>query len=242
MPRPPRRTHVKILKLFPLLALLLLPLAAAAANPIDGTWEGIFKYPGGNPDLKVRFNFKVDGDKVTGSVDSKKGPAPIISGTASGNMFTFKVAINDVVIEHTCTLSGDTISTLVTFGGQQPTTMTLTRVVGALPPGPTPTGHWHWTVTPPGHDRTYEVSANLVYSDGVLTGSYHGRFGDAYISNATFKAGVVAFSVVRQYEGKPYILSYSGTLDGDTLTGTVAIPAYDGTVATTIDWKADRRN
>ena len=231
--------HVKPPRLILLLAACLLPLAAIAASPIDGTWVGTFKYPG-NSDLKVTFNLKADGDRVTGTADSKKGPVPILSGSINGNSFNFRLAVNDVVIEHQCTISGDTISMLITFAGQQPTTMTLNRVTAVPSLGPTPTGHWKWTVTPPGQDRTYIVSATLVYSLGALTGTYNGRYGEAPVSDASFKDGVVTFSVTRDYEGKPYTLTYQGALAGDTLTGTVAIPAFNGNPSATIGWKASR--
>jgi hypothetical protein len=131
----------------------------------------------------------------------------------------------------------------VTFAGQQASTLTLNRVVGApldLPPDPS--GHWNWTVTPPGGDRTYQVSATLVYSLGVLTGNYHGRFGDAPISEASFKDGLVTFSVLREHEGRPFVLRYSGAFEGNSLTGTVAIPPLDGAPASTISWSATRSN
>jgi hypothetical protein len=48
--------------------------------------------------------------------------------------------------------------------------------------------------------------------------------------------------VTRDYQGKPYTLTYRGTLDGDTLTGTVAIPAFNGAPSATLDWKASRKN
>jgi hypothetical protein len=220
----------------------LLPLAAMAASPIDGTWEGTFKYPGGNPDLRVVFNLKADGSQLTGAVDSKKGPAPILSGSVNGSSFDFKLAVGDVMIDHQGTVSGDTISMVVTFAGQQPTTMALNRIAATPSLGPTPTGHWNWTVTPPGQDRTYLVSATLVFSGGELTGTYHGRYGEASLSDASFKAGVVTFSVTRDFQGKPYTLTYRGALAGDTLTGTVAIPAFNGAPASTIDWKASRGN
>jgi hypothetical protein len=234
--------HMRFPKLLLVLAACLLPLAALAASPIDGTWVGKFKYPGGNPDLKVTFNLKADGDRVTGTVDSKKGPAPIMSGSINGNTFNFKVAVNDVVVDHQCTITGDTISVVVTFAGQQPTTMTLDRVAETPSLGPTPTGHWNWTVSPPSQDHTYLVSATLVYSGGELTGTYHGRYGEATLSNASFKDGVVTFDVTRDHEGKSYTLTYKGTLSGDTLTGTVAIPAFNGAPSATLDWKASRKN
>lgn len=223
------------------LAALLLPIPAAAASPIDGSWVGDYSYPGGS-ELRVTFFFKVDGDKVTGRVDSKEGPAPILSGTVRGNEFSFNVGFKDSLIKHQCTVSGDTIAMRVTFAGQQPSSLTLSRVVGAPPAvPPDPTGHWNWTVTPPGGDRTYQVSATLVYSVGALSGTYHGRLGDAPISEASFRDGVVAFSVAREYEGKPFVLRYEGTLAGDALTGTIAVPPIDGAAASTLSWSASRQ-
>jgi hypothetical protein len=220
----------------------LLALPSRASSPIDGRWIGTFMYPGGS-DLKVTFYFKVEGDKVTGRVDSQAGPAPIFSGSIAGNDFNFKVSFKDSIIDHQCTVSGDTISMKVTFAGQQPSTITLNRVFDApIAVPPDPTGHWNWTVTEPANNRTFQISANLVYSLGNLSGTYHGRFGDAAISDASFKDGVVAFNVSRDHEGKPFLLRYQGMLSGNTLTGTVAVPPLDGADATTIPWSAKRSN
>jgi hypothetical protein len=232
---------LKIPRFAPILAAVLMALSARAASPIDGSWIGTFMYPSG-ADLKVIFYFKADGDKVTGKVDSKKGPAPILSGSIKGNEFNFTVSVDGTLIEHECTLSGDTISVKAKFAGQQPSTLTLTRAPYIPPAGPDPTGHWNWTVTLPGADRTYQISANLVFSVGALTGSYHGRFGDAAISDASFKDGVVAFTVAREHEGVPFVLRYRGALSGDTLTGTVDVPPLDGAPASTIAWTASRAN
>jgi hypothetical protein len=222
------------------LAAFLLPLSAGASSPIDGRWTGDYTNPDGSK-LGITFYFKVDGDKLTGRADSADGPAPILKGTVKGDDFDFKVSFNDSLIDHQCTVSGDTITMKVTFAGQQPSILTLNRVVGA-PPGvpPDPTGHWNWTVTPPGANRTYQISATLVYSLGALTGTYHGRLGDVPIRDASFKDGVVTFSVMRDYEGKFILVRYQGTFSGDTLTGTIAVPPLDGAEATTIPWSARR--
>jgi hypothetical protein len=231
---------VKFPSILAIVALCLLPLSAKAASPIDGRWVGDYTNPDGT-ELKITFYFKVDGDKLTGRADSAKGPARIVSGSVSGNDFDFKIEFNDSLIDHQCTVSGDTISMKVTFAGQQPSMLTLTRVVDApLAIPPDPTGHWNWTIKPPTRDRTYQISATLVYSLGILSGTYHSRIGDAPISDASFKGGVVTFSVARDYEGKPFLVTYQGTLSGDTLTGTVAIPPLDGADATTIPWSARR--
>jgi hypothetical protein len=232
---------VKIPRILAVLAAFLLPLCARASSPIDGRWTGDYINPDGTK-LGIIFYFKVDGDKLTGRADSKDGPAPILSGSVNGNDFDFKISFNDSLIDHQCTVSGDTISMKVTFAGQQPSVLTLNRVVDApLVVPPDPSGHWNWTVTQPGTDKTYQISATLVFSLGVLSGTYHGRFGDAPISDASFKDGVVTFSVAREHEGKPFLLKYQGNFSGDTLTGTVAVPPLDGADATTISWTASRQ-
>jgi hypothetical protein len=218
----------------------LVALPGRAASPIDGRWTGDYTNPDGTK-LNVIFYFKVEGDKVTGRADSKAGPAPILSGSISGNDFSFKVSFKDSLIEHQAAVSGDTITMKVTFAGQQPSTMTLNRVVDApIAVPPDPTGHWNWSVTPPVGNRTYQISATLVYSLGALTGTYHGRLGDTTITDASFRDGVVTFSVSRDYEGRFIQVRYQGTFSGDTLTGTVAIPPIDGAGATTIPWTAKR--
>jgi hypothetical protein len=231
---------VKIPQILAVVAACLLPLCARASSPIDGRWVGDYTNPDGTQ-IRINFYFKVDGDKVTGRADSKEGPAQILSGSVKGNDFDFKISFNDSLIDHQCTVSGDTITMKVTFAGQQPSTIILSRVVDApLAVPPDPTGHWNWTVTPPGGDRTYQISATLVFSLGTLSGAYHGRLGDAPISDASFRDGVVTFSVARDYEGKPFLVKYQGALSGDTLTGTVAIPPFEGAGAATIPWSARR--
>jgi hypothetical protein len=223
------------------LAALLLPIAAFAASPIDGSWKGSFKTPDGSGETTLTFTFKVDADsKITGTVEGDNGPTPIASGSIKDNAFEFKVDLNGTTINHKCTVSGDTIAMTFTFGDQPPADMKLTRVVAAASSAPDPTGTWKWTVSPAGSGQTFEVSAKLSYADGKLTGTYQSRMGEAPISDASFKDGAVAFSVVRQRDGNTFTIKYKGTLSGDTITGTLDLPGFDGADGTTVDWKASR--
>jgi hypothetical protein len=124
--------------------------------------------------------------------------------------------------------------------------MTLNRVDAApaapsVPaPAANPTGPWKWTVMRPNSDQPIEISADLAYSDGKLTGTYHGRGGDTPITDASFKDGAIAFSVVRERDGNSFVIKYAGTLAGDAITGTIVLPGFDGGASMTIDWKAAR--
>ncbi len=69
--------------------------------------------------------------------------------------------------------------------------------------GPTPTGHWNWTVTPPGGGpHVPDLGDPGVFpgdADRHLPRALRGRA----LSNASFKDGVVAFDVTRDHKGKP---------------------------------------
>jgi hypothetical protein len=222
------------------IAACLLPLAALAASPIDGSWKGAFKAPDGSGDVSLTFTFKVDGDKVTGSVEGDNGPSPIVSGSIKDNAFEFKVEVNGTTIAHHCTVSGDTIDMTFTFGDQPPAKMTLKRVMAAAAEGPDPSGLWKWTISPQGAGQTFDVSAKLSFAGGKLTGVYQSRMGEAPISDASFKDGAIAFSVVRERDGKQFTVKYKGTLAGDSITGTLELPGFDGGDSATLDWKASR--
>ena len=79
-------------------------------------------------------------------------------------------------------------------------------------------GTWKWSV--PGRDgQPREFTLKLELKDGQLTGSLTGFRGETPISDASFKDGQVAFSVVREYNGNKVETKYQGQLDGDTIKG-----------------------
>jgi len=100
-----------------------------------------------------------------------------------------------------------------------------------------PNGKWTWTQETPNGSR--EGSVTLAVKDGQLTGSISGRGGETPISAASFKDDVVAFSVVREFNGNRFEQKYSGKLEGDTITGTIERNGRDGQPRTT-DWVAKR--
>ena len=100
-------------------------------------------------------------------------------------------------------------------------------------------GHWKWiSATKSG---PVEMTANLVLTDNALTGIVTGRQGPAAIGDATFKNGVVTFTVTRGTPEAKVVFKYSGTFAGDTITGTLEKPGptKDGPPIK-LEWKATR--
>jgi hypothetical protein len=108
-----------------------------------------------------------------------------------------------------------------------------------------PTGNWKWTQQ--GRGGSQEITAKLALKDGALTGSITspGRGGGdpvtTDISDASFKDGMIAFSLVREFNGNKIVTKYSGKLDGDTITGSSERPGRgDGAPPMKTDWVATR--
>ena len=106
---------------------LLLAAAVAMAADFNGRWEGSMSTPNG--DVQIVFNFKVDGTKLTGTVESPNGDIPLEDGKVDGNKISFKTHFGDSEINHEGTLTGDTIDLKVQgpWGDSQ---MTLKRAEG----------------------------------------------------------------------------------------------------------------
>jgi len=102
-----------------------------------------------------------------------------------------------------------------------------------------PTGTWKWSVTGP-DGGSFETTLKLELKDGKLTGLYSNQFGDAAIRNASFKDEVVAFEVEREFDGNKFVVKGEGKLAGDSIKGTLLIPAMDGGEPRKIDWDAKR--
>jgi hypothetical protein len=109
-----------------------------------------------------------------------------------------------------------------------------------------PTGTWKWTQEGRGGGQPSERKVKLELKDGKLTGqmlayeSPRGTQPAIDISDGTFKDGVVAFSIKREFNGNAFTIKYSGKLDGDTIKGSSEFPGFNGGDATKSDWVAKR--
>lgn len=118
--------------------------------------------------------------------------------------------------------------------------------VAAFAADASPAGTWKWTVQGRQGGQGFEQTLKLDYKDGKLTGTVlgaqRGNFNipDTDISDASFKDGVVKFSVSREFNGNKFTSKYEGKLEGDTITGKSETPGRDGQ-STSREWVAKRQ-
>jgi len=93
-------------------------ICLAVVADLSGKWTGIIKIPDGN-DIPVTYNFKTDGDKLTGTAGSPEGQGTIDSGKISGNNFSFKVTIGDKTYPHTGKFYADSCGLDIEAEGQK---------------------------------------------------------------------------------------------------------------------------
>ena len=121
--------------------------------------------------------------------------------------------------------------------------LVLAGLVGFLPilraADASPAGTWTWQV-----GRTAQT-LRLVWDAGVLSGTLAGSAGtaalpDSPISEASFREGVVRFSVTRSAGGVSVTTRYEGRLQGDAIEGTSERPDLRGGAPVRREWKAHR--
>jgi len=90
----------------------------AIVADLTGKWVGTIKTPDGN-EIAVTYNFKVDGNILTGTADSPSGTVTIDSGKVDGNNFKFKVTVDGNDYPHTGKFYTDSCGMDIDFGGQK---------------------------------------------------------------------------------------------------------------------------
>lgn len=105
-------------KLLGIFALFLITAAFTNVNSgIDGTWIGKMDSPNGP--VEITYNFNVEEDTLTGTVEGGMGEIEILNGKVDGNEFSFDTQFNGTTISHECELQDDdTIAMEFTFEGQ----------------------------------------------------------------------------------------------------------------------------
>ena len=89
----------------------------AVAADLDGKWTGLIKTPDGN-ELNVRYNFKVDSTRLTGTAESPEGIVPIDSGKVVGDSFSFQVTVDGTDYPHKGKIYGDSCGLDIDFGSE----------------------------------------------------------------------------------------------------------------------------
>jgi hypothetical protein len=90
-----------------------------------------------------------------------------------------------------------------------------------------------WDLTVETQQGTATPSVTLVQSGEKLSGTYRGRMGDSKVEGSV-RGSDIQFTVTLRFQDQAHVISYSGTVAGDTMKGTVQFGS--GT------WSGKRRN
>jgi len=105
-------------KLFiPIALLSCFIFVMAVIADLNGKWKGVIKTPDGQ-ELPVTYNFKVNGDVLTGTAESPAGSITIDNGKITGDTFTFKVTVDGNDYPHKGKMYTDSCGMDIDFGGQ----------------------------------------------------------------------------------------------------------------------------
>lgn len=115
---------MQIRKLFLALALIgVLAALAWAADNITGKWKSEAPGRDGTP-MTTTYIFKVDGEKLTGTVSGRQGDTAISEGKVKGDEISFVVVRNmqgnEVKIQYKGKVSGDDLKLTIQFREDQP--------------------------------------------------------------------------------------------------------------------------
>jgi hypothetical protein len=90
-----------------------------------------------------------------------------------------------------------------------------------------------WTFEQQGRNGAMQVTLNLKVDGGALSGTVTqpGREGnpmETAITDGKIDGNNISFTVKREFNGNSFVISYKGTLDGDSLKLEIARPGRDG--------------
>ena len=99
-------------------------------------------------------------------------------------------------------------------------------------------GTWKWTVQGQ-NNQSFERTMKLKMEGDKVTGVILGRNNtETKIEDATFKDGVLAFSVTADRNGTKVVSKYNGKVEGDTIKGKIESERNGQTQSR--DWEAKR--
>jgi hypothetical protein len=209
--------------------------AKAPASDAAGRWDTTF-YSDEGPRAATML-LKKDGEKVTGTINSELGEAPI-AGTQKGGDLALAISADfgsgPITIAMTGRLEGDVMTGTADIGGQMQMDWGAKRAKDAAPAEPTPatgaldvSGTWALDVATGAGGGTPTIT--LVQKGEGLSGRYSGQLGEAPLTG-TVKGTAITFQFPVDIQGTSLTIVYTGTVEKDTMKGTVKLgEAGEGT-------------
>jgi hypothetical protein len=93
---------------------------AAVIADMSGQWSATFNAPDGNA-YPLTYSFKIDGDKLTGTLETSGMSVPIDSGKVTGDNVSFSVTVQGITYAHKGKYynPADSVGLDVTFEGNK---------------------------------------------------------------------------------------------------------------------------
>lgn len=105
-------------------------IVASHAEGIGGKWKTSVESPQGT--MEMTYTFKVEGQKLTGSISTPMGDIEILKGEVNGNEFSFEIDMMGTAVPNKGKLEGEEIKLKMEMPdgapGGGPGEMTLTKV------------------------------------------------------------------------------------------------------------------
>lgn len=200
---------MRLRKIMPLLVIVLLVAASSAvsaatfgksasdhhtSDPISGKYEGAAKSEQLG-ELPLTVQIKNEGGKLSGSIDTPNGPAPITGGTfadgkvnltfdAGGAVGTITGMLKDGVISGNWELSGQT----GTFELKK-----MGAAAGAAASGDPLSGEWDANADAQGQQIPFTLTLKL--EGDVVTGESTGQGGTTPLTKGSWKDGKLSFTL-----------------------------------------------
>jgi len=97
--------------------LICLSAVSLFAADVTGKWTAAIEGPQGQ--MELLFDFKQEGEKLTGTSQSPMGEMTISEGKVEGDVITFTVATDQFKVVHKGKVEGDQIKVTVEIGDRQ---------------------------------------------------------------------------------------------------------------------------
>ena len=94
------------------------------------------------------------------------------------------------------------------------------------------TGRWNLTANTPNGSRTATADITMG-ADGALAGSITTEHGIAAISTGSLTGNRFTFTATMQSNTGPLAITFSGTIEGNTLKGSISSPQFNGELSGT---------
>ena len=213
----------------------LLLASSAYAQDATGTWDLNLTTPNGP--MTVALTLKKDGEKLSGSIAGPQGEVAV-QGTQKEKAvvvnFSVQTPNGPFAIVMNGNQDGEAIAGMMDFNGQGQAEWNGKRRVGAAAAAaPAAAGATAQTDKPADVNGAWAIQIEIGGNTGTpsvtfkqdgetITGTYSSQVVGEQQVTGTVKGNAITFAFQASFDGNAVKVTYSGTVDKDTMKGTVA--------------------